>query len=163
MKKLHDLRKENGGELPRCAIPGMYPIIYWFEDENSIYPLCGKCAELQLDDEYNDCKFIRRKCGADYDESLLCTNCYTQLSAYFEPALEKLYSKLEVIYNCYLENLGGNIQGIVFPNTDYFIVESQEEQGLFHITNGEDNGEQYIVFTEDEVIQTISKMVGGAI
>jgi hypothetical protein len=58
--------------------------------------------------------------------------------------------------SCTIENLGGGIEGITFPNTDYFVTVDEVEETLYHLTNGEDNGEQHIVFTFDEIVQVVT-------
>jgi len=58
--------------------------------------------------------------------------------------------------SCTLEDLGGGIEGITFPNTDYFVTLDEVEESLYHLTNGEDNGEQYLVFTFDEIVQVVT-------
>lgn len=71
--------------------------------------------------------------------------------------LLELKIKLDDVRTCSIGDLGGGIQGIVFPDTDYFITESEVEPNMFHITNGEDNGEQDIYFTFNEVVDIVSK------
>lgn len=58
--------------------------------------------------------------------------------------------------SCTIEDLGGGIKGITFPNSDYFVTVDEVEEDLYHLTNGEDNGEQFIVFTLDEIVQVIT-------
>lgn len=158
MEKLRALKARNEGKLPNYTFPGLYSIVYWLEEFNDIFPLCGLCAEKHLVGEYgDDWKFIKTECGAEYDDSLVCESCGIQLSDHYEDPLEELRSRLIEITHCYYEELGGGIQGIAFPNNDYFITESEDEQGAFHITNGEDNGEQDIYFTFDEVVDIVSK------
>lgn len=57
---------------------------------------------------------------------------------------------------CQMENLGGGIEGITFPGTDYFVSHDEEDPTTFHLTNGEDNGEANICFTAEEVIVVIT-------
>lgn len=58
--------------------------------------------------------------------------------------------------SCTIENLGGGIEGITFPNSDYFVTSDEVEENLYHLTNGEDNGEQYLIFTLDEIVQIVT-------
>lgn len=58
--------------------------------------------------------------------------------------------------SCTIEDLGGGIEGITFPNTDYFVTVDEVEENLYHLTNGEDSGEQYLVFTVNEIIQVVT-------
>ena len=58
--------------------------------------------------------------------------------------------------SCTIEGLSGGIEGITFPNSNYFVTPDEVEEGLYHLTNGEDNGEQHIVFTFDEIVQVVT-------
>ena len=58
---------------------------------------------------------------------------------------------------CQMENLGGGIEGIAFPGTDYFISRSEEDPTTFHLTNGEDNGEANVYFTAKEIIVVVTR------
>ena len=58
--------------------------------------------------------------------------------------------------SCTTENLGGGIEGITFPNSNYFVTVDEVKENLYHLTNGEDNGEQYLVFTANEIVQIVT-------
>ena len=58
---------------------------------------------------------------------------------------------------CQMENLGGGIEGIAFPGTDYFISQDEEDPTTFHLTNGEDNGEANVYFTAKEIIVVVTR------
>ena len=58
---------------------------------------------------------------------------------------------------CTIENLGGGIEGITFPNTDYFVTTDEAEESMYHLTNGEDNGEHYLVFTPAQIVQVVTR------
>lgn len=58
---------------------------------------------------------------------------------------------------CQTENLGGGIEGIAFPGTDYFISQDEEDPTTFHLTNGEDNGEANIYFTPAEIVEIVTR------
>lgn len=57
---------------------------------------------------------------------------------------------------CQMEDLGGGIQGITFPRTDYFVSHDEEDPTTFHLTNGEDNGEANIYFTSTEIVEVVT-------
>lgn len=84
MKRLDKMRDANGN-LPSYAFPGGYTIIYWMKQDESVYPLCGDCAERFAKGEYGyDVEFVEAETGDHYEESLLCDNCSKQLADYYD-------------------------------------------------------------------------------
>lgn len=71
--------------LPDHSFPGMYPIIYWIVDGESLMPMCGTCATEFLRDQPESYRLITKESSSSYDHDLPCEHCGCQLAAYYDP------------------------------------------------------------------------------
>ena len=80
MKKpnIDDYRSEFSGEVFNNSIVGGYTLIYWWEEFNAVFPLCGDCSD-DLQNELKDAELIQVETGIEYEESITCDHCGCEL------------------------------------------------------------------------------------
>ena len=70
---LDDYRSEFSGKILNNSLVGGYTLIYWWEEFNAVFPLCGECSELK------DAELIEVETGIEYEESIRCDHCGCEL------------------------------------------------------------------------------------